>query len=136
MILWYVLNWPHFQNKLKLCPLWLLQQACYGQIPKDVINRLMSIMGHLMQITTLKVFSLCQNLHFKVTCLALHTIWLSQKHCAFIFSLVCISLWCQRYVYLKVLNRVCKIEIECSYVSKNQCLATCKTCMEVDNAMM
>ncbi|KAG6406092.1 hypothetical protein SASPL_133689 [Salvia splendens] len=30
--------------------------SCYRLIPKEVISRLMSILGHLMQITTLKKY--------------------------------------------------------------------------------
>ncbi|XP_042052254.1 ubinuclein-1-like isoform X1 [Salvia splendens] len=40
--------------KLKLSNVAKVAASCYGRIPKDVINRLMSILGHLMQITTLK----------------------------------------------------------------------------------
>ncbi|XP_057773223.1 ubinuclein-1-like isoform X2 [Salvia miltiorrhiza] len=40
--------------KLKLAKVARIAGSCYGRIPKDVINRLMSILGHLMQITTLK----------------------------------------------------------------------------------
>ncbi|XP_047957809.1 ubinuclein-1-like isoform X1 [Salvia hispanica] len=40
--------------KLKLSNVAKIAASCYGRIPKDVINRLMSILGHLMQITTLK----------------------------------------------------------------------------------
>ncbi|KAI3460559.1 hypothetical protein Pfo_017222 [Paulownia fortunei] len=40
--------------KQKLGKVARLAQASYGKIPKDVINRLMSIVGHLMQIRTLK----------------------------------------------------------------------------------
>lgn len=36
--------------------IWIfLQQASHGKIPKELINRLMSILGHLMQLRTLKV---------------------------------------------------------------------------------
>ncbi|KAL1561213.1 ubinuclein-1-like isoform X2 [Salvia divinorum] len=40
--------------KLKLANVAKIAGSYYGRIPKDVINRLMSILGHLMQITTLK----------------------------------------------------------------------------------
>ncbi|KAK4387333.1 Ubinuclein-1 [Sesamum angolense] len=40
--------------KQKLGKIARLAQASTGKIPKDVINRLMSIVGHLMQIRTLK----------------------------------------------------------------------------------
>ncbi|XP_057795682.1 ubinuclein-1-like isoform X3 [Salvia miltiorrhiza] len=40
--------------KQKLSKVARLAQASYGKIPKDVINRLMSILGHLMQLRTLK----------------------------------------------------------------------------------
>ncbi|KAI3464559.1 hypothetical protein Pfo_021222 [Paulownia fortunei] len=40
--------------KQKLAKVARLAQAGYGKIPKDVINRLMSIVGHLMQLRTLK----------------------------------------------------------------------------------
>ncbi|PIN22029.1 hypothetical protein CDL12_05274 [Handroanthus impetiginosus] len=40
--------------KQKLAKVARLVQAIYGKIPKDVINRLMSILGHLMQLRTLK----------------------------------------------------------------------------------
>ncbi|KAL2232345.1 UNVERIFIED_CONTAM: Ubinuclein-1 [Sesamum indicum] len=41
--------------KQKLAKVARLAQASYGKIPKDVISRLMSILGHLMQLRTLKV---------------------------------------------------------------------------------
>lgn len=34
-----------------------LQQASQGKISKELVNRLMSIVGHMIQIRTLKVFS-------------------------------------------------------------------------------
>ncbi|KAL6529060.1 hypothetical protein OROHE_014804 [Orobanche hederae] len=40
--------------KQKLAKVARLAQCSYGKIPMDVINRLMSIVGHLMQINTLK----------------------------------------------------------------------------------
>ncbi|XP_042040487.1 ubinuclein-1-like isoform X1 [Salvia splendens] len=40
--------------KQKLSKVARLAQSSYGKIPKDVINRLMSILGHLMQLRTLK----------------------------------------------------------------------------------
>ncbi|KAL1557081.1 ubinuclein-1-like isoform X2 [Salvia divinorum] len=40
--------------KLELAKVARIAGSCYGQIPKEVINRLMSILGHLMQIKTLK----------------------------------------------------------------------------------
>ncbi|KAL6504864.1 hypothetical protein OROHE_023622 [Orobanche hederae] len=40
--------------KQKLAKVARLAQGSYGKIPMDVINRLMSIVGHLMQINTLK----------------------------------------------------------------------------------
>ncbi|KAL0351528.1 UNVERIFIED_CONTAM: Ubinuclein-1 [Sesamum calycinum] len=40
--------------KQKLAKVARLAQASYGKIPKDVISRLMSILGHLMQLRTLK----------------------------------------------------------------------------------
>ncbi|KAL1533579.1 ubinuclein-1-like isoform X1 [Salvia divinorum] len=40
--------------KQKLSKVARLAQGSYGKIPKDVINRLMSILGHLMQLRTLK----------------------------------------------------------------------------------
>ncbi|KZV16556.1 bromodomain adjacent to zinc finger domain protein 2B-like [Dorcoceras hygrometricum] len=40
--------------KQKLAKVARLAQVNYGKIPKDVINRLMSIVGHLMQLRTLK----------------------------------------------------------------------------------
>ncbi|XP_073063500.1 ubinuclein-1-like isoform X3 [Primulina eburnea] len=40
--------------KQKLAKVARLTQVNYGKIPKDVINRLMSIVGHLMQLRTLK----------------------------------------------------------------------------------
>ncbi|KAL3638855.1 hypothetical protein CASFOL_016762 [Castilleja foliolosa] len=40
--------------KQKLAKVARLAQASYGKIPNDVTNRLMSIVGHLMQIRTLK----------------------------------------------------------------------------------
>ncbi|KAL3840045.1 hypothetical protein ACJIZ3_024636 [Penstemon smallii] len=40
--------------KQKLAKVARLAQASYGKIPKDVINRLMSIVGHMMQLRTLK----------------------------------------------------------------------------------
>ncbi|GFP89852.1 hypothetical protein PHJA_001129000 [Phtheirospermum japonicum] len=40
--------------KQKLAKVARLAQASYGKIPKDVTNRLMSIVGHLMQLRTLK----------------------------------------------------------------------------------
>lgn len=33
-----------------------LQQASHGKISKELVNRLMSIVGHLIQLRTLKVF--------------------------------------------------------------------------------
>ncbi|CAA0820748.1 Unknown protein [Striga hermonthica] len=39
----------------KLLKVATLAQTSYGEIPVDVINRLMSIVGHLMQLRTLKV---------------------------------------------------------------------------------
>lgn len=35
--------------------LFLLQQASHGKITKELLNRLMSILGHLIQLRTLKV---------------------------------------------------------------------------------
>jgi len=35
-----------------------MQQASQGKVSKDLINRLMSILGHLIQLRTLKVFQL------------------------------------------------------------------------------
>ncbi|PIN16996.1 hypothetical protein CDL12_10350 [Handroanthus impetiginosus] len=40
--------------KQKLAKVARLAQCSYGKIPKDVVNHLMSIVGHLMQIRTLK----------------------------------------------------------------------------------
>ncbi|KAL8482227.1 hypothetical protein ACS0TY_028399 [Phlomoides rotata] len=40
--------------KQKLSKVARLVQASYGKIPKDVISRLMSIVGHMMQLRTLK----------------------------------------------------------------------------------
>ncbi|KAK4429615.1 Ubinuclein-1 [Sesamum alatum] len=40
--------------KQKLAKVARLAQTSYGKIPKDVISRLMSILGHLMQLRTLK----------------------------------------------------------------------------------
>ncbi|KAL8459460.1 hypothetical protein ACS0TY_036811 [Phlomoides rotata] len=40
--------------KQKLAKVARIAQAGYGKVPKDVINHLMSIVGHLMHITTLK----------------------------------------------------------------------------------
>ncbi|KAH6789113.1 hypothetical protein C2S51_004119 [Perilla frutescens var. frutescens] len=40
--------------KLKLAKVARIAGSSYGRIPNEVINRLMSILGHLMQITTLK----------------------------------------------------------------------------------
>ncbi|XP_075518968.1 ubinuclein-1-like isoform X1 [Primulina tabacum] len=40
--------------KQKLAKVARLAQVNYGKIPKDVINRLMSVVGHLMQLRTLK----------------------------------------------------------------------------------
>ncbi|KAL6527531.1 hypothetical protein OROGR_016621 [Orobanche gracilis] len=42
------------QKLAKVARLAWLQQGSYGKVPMDVINRLMSIVGHLMQINTLK----------------------------------------------------------------------------------
>ena len=33
----------------------LLHQATHGKVSKELINRLMSILGHLIQLRTLKV---------------------------------------------------------------------------------
>ncbi|KAG6408296.1 hypothetical protein SASPL_131301 [Salvia splendens] len=40
--------------KLELAKVARIAASCYERIPKEVIDRLMSILGHLMQITTLK----------------------------------------------------------------------------------
>jgi hypothetical protein len=42
--------------------MFLLQQASHGKVSKELINRLMSILGHLMQLRTLKVLQLL-NIH-------------------------------------------------------------------------
>lgn len=39
----------------KIIGCFLLQQASHGKVSKELINRLMSILGHLMQLRTLKV---------------------------------------------------------------------------------
>ena len=38
--------------------MFLLQQASQGKVSKELLNRLMSILGHLIQLRTLKVFKL------------------------------------------------------------------------------
>ncbi|XP_042009981.1 ubinuclein-1-like [Salvia splendens] len=42
--------------KLELAKVARIAGSCYRRIPKDVISRLMSILGHLMKITTLKKY--------------------------------------------------------------------------------
>jgi len=42
--------------------MFLWQQASHGKVSKELINRLMSILGHLMQLRTLKVLQLL-NIH-------------------------------------------------------------------------
>jgi ubinuclein len=47
-------------KKYKMFAFQWLQQASQGKLSKELLNRLMSILGHLIQLRTLKVSS-CRN---------------------------------------------------------------------------
>lgn len=67
MLFWKFISWPQFiciclyYTKLlrkfyvSLLIIFWMQQASQGRISKELLNRLMSILGHLIQLRTLKV---------------------------------------------------------------------------------